>query len=148
MANQSGIAITIKAFLPTGSTIDENFAAYGLVKAAHESGDYSKLLASAIDVKVKTDQQTRRVPDAPANPAPTTEEIAAAAAADAQRKADEEAEAARQEAEALARLSAPPAPTSAPELASPADVDLTSSKKPGLARSRTTPADDAARDAA
>ena len=37
--NQSGIAITIKAFLPTGKTLDEQFAALLVVKTAHETGD-------------------------------------------------------------------------------------------------------------
>jgi hypothetical protein len=61
--NISGIAIVIKAFLPTGSTIDESFAAFGMVKLAHESGDYSTLLAASNDVQIKTDVQTRRIAD-------------------------------------------------------------------------------------
>ncbi len=60
-----GIAIVIKAFLPTGSTIDEQFAALGMVKDAHASGDYSKVLASANIDEVKSEQKTRRVEDQP-----------------------------------------------------------------------------------
>lgn len=61
MVNQTGIAITIKAFLPTGKTLDEMFTALGIVKAAHESGDYSALLKAAGVEDVKTEQKTRRV---------------------------------------------------------------------------------------
>ncbi len=61
-----GIAITIKAFLPTGSTIDEQFAALSVVKEAHASGDYSKVLAAAKIDEVKSEQKTRRIEDEPA----------------------------------------------------------------------------------
>ncbi|OJF91186.1 hypothetical protein AX761_22730 [Rhizobium sp. 58] len=61
MVNQTGIAITIKAFLPTGKTLDEQFAALSIVKAAHESGDYTALLKAAGVDEVKTEQKTRRV---------------------------------------------------------------------------------------
>lgn len=60
-----GIAITIKAFLPTGKTLDEQFAALSIVKDAHASGDYSKVLAAAKIDEVKAEQKTRRVDDAP-----------------------------------------------------------------------------------
>lgn len=59
--NQSGIAIVIKAFLPTGKTLDEQFAALSIVKQAHETGDYAALLKAAHDVEVKTEAKTRRV---------------------------------------------------------------------------------------
>lgn len=59
--NQSGIAISIKAFLPTGKTLDEAFNALSLVKAAHESGDYTALLAAAQIDEIKTEQKTRRI---------------------------------------------------------------------------------------
>ena len=59
--NQPGIAINIKGFLPTGKTIEEQFAALSIVKAAHETGDYSALLAAAHDVEVKTENKTRRI---------------------------------------------------------------------------------------
>lgn len=59
--NQSGIAIVIKAFLPSGKTLDEQFAALSIVKQAHESGDYAALLKAAHDVEVKTEAKTRRV---------------------------------------------------------------------------------------
>ncbi|MDK2769931.1 MAG: hypothetical protein KYX69_19710 [Sphingomonas sp.] len=65
MANQTGIAISIKAFLPTGKSLDEQFAALTLVKTAHETGDYSALLKAANVEDVKTEQKTRRVEDAP-----------------------------------------------------------------------------------
>ena len=64
--NQQGVAITIKAFLPTGKTLDEQFAALGIVKAAHETGDYSALLKAAHDVEVKTESKTRRIEEKPA----------------------------------------------------------------------------------
>lgn len=77
MANVSGIAIVIKAFLPTGKTLDEQFAALSIVKDAHASGDYSPLLAAAQIDEVKTEQKVRRVEDAPvvAQPAPEPEPV-------------------------------------------------------------------------
>ena len=63
--NQTGIAITIKAFLPTGSTIDEQYNALTIVKDAHASGDYTALLKAAKVEEVKTEQKTRRVEDEP-----------------------------------------------------------------------------------
>lgn len=63
--NQTGIAIVIKAFLPTGKTLDETFAALSIVKTAHETGDYAPLLAAAKVEEVKTEQKTRRVEIAP-----------------------------------------------------------------------------------
>lgn len=65
MANVSGIAIVIKAFLPTGKTLDEQFAALSIVKDAHASGDYAALLAAAQIDEVKTEQKVRRMEDAP-----------------------------------------------------------------------------------
>ncbi|QND53449.1 hypothetical protein HB779_17310 [Phyllobacterium sp. 628] len=65
MANQTGIAITIRAFLQTGKTLDEQFNALSIVKAAHETGDYSALLKAATVDEVKTEQRTRRVEDTP-----------------------------------------------------------------------------------
>jgi hypothetical protein len=65
MANVTGIAITIKAFLPTGKTIDEQFDALSLVKQAHETGDYSAVLAAAKIDEVKSEQKTRRMDDEP-----------------------------------------------------------------------------------
>ncbi|MDX8537080.1 hypothetical protein RFM23_05510 [Mesorhizobium abyssinicae] len=65
MANQTGIAITIKAFLPTGKTLDEQFAALSIVKDAHSTGDYSALLKAAGVEEVKTEQKTRRIEDQP-----------------------------------------------------------------------------------
>ena len=71
--NQTGIAIVIKAFLPTGATIDEQFAALSIVKDAHASGDYTALLKAAKVDEVKTEQKTRRVDDEPATTAGTAE---------------------------------------------------------------------------
>lgn len=65
MANQTGIAIVIKAWLPTGKTLDEQFTALSIVKAAHESGDYAALLAASKIEGVQTEQKTRRIEDAP-----------------------------------------------------------------------------------
>ncbi|HEY5797649.1 MAG TPA: hypothetical protein VIU82_21815 [Bosea sp. (in: a-proteobacteria)] len=65
MANQTGIAITIRAFLPTGKTLDEQFNALSIVKTAHETSDYAPLLAAASVEEVKTEQRTRRIEDTP-----------------------------------------------------------------------------------
>lgn len=65
MSNVTGIAIVVKAFLPTGKTLDEQFAALSIVKEAHETGDYAALLAAAKIDEVKTEQKTRRVENAP-----------------------------------------------------------------------------------
>ena len=68
--NQNVIAISIKAFLPTGKTLDEQFAALSIVKTAHETGDYSALLKAAQDVQIKTEAKTRRVEEHPGIPHP------------------------------------------------------------------------------
>ena len=68
--NQNVIAIQIKAFLPTGKTLDEQFAALSIVKTAHETGDYSALLKAAQDVEIKTEAKTRRVEVHPGIPHP------------------------------------------------------------------------------
>ena len=73
--NQTGIAITIKAFLPTGSTIDEQYNALTIVKDAHASGDYTALLKAAKVEEVKTEQKTRRVEDEPATTATSEPEL-------------------------------------------------------------------------
>lgn len=61
----SGIAIVIKAFLPTGKTLDEQFTALSIVKDAHATGDYAALLQAAKIDEVKTEQKTRRMEDEP-----------------------------------------------------------------------------------
>lgn len=76
--NQTGIAIVIKAWLPTGKTLDEQFEALSLVKSAHETGDYSALLATSSIEEVKTEQKNRRVEDKPATLATTRAEPASA----------------------------------------------------------------------
>ena len=80
--NQNFIAITIKAALPAGKTLDEQFAALSIVKTAHETGDYAPLLAAAQDVQIRTEAKTRRVEEHPgiphpAAPEPATEELPA-----------------------------------------------------------------------
>lgn len=75
--NQTGIAIVIKAFLPIGKDLDEQLAALTLVKTAHETSDYSALLAAAHVDDVKTEQKTRRVDE----PVPQTASEAADQAA-------------------------------------------------------------------
>jgi hypothetical protein len=65
--NKSGVAITIKAFLPTGKTLDQQFFALSLVKDATESGNYDLLLAASSDVSIKTEAKTRRL-EVPAEP--------------------------------------------------------------------------------
>lgn len=75
--NQTGIAITVKAFLPIGKTLDEQLAALTLVKTAHETGDYAPVLKAAIVEEVKSEQKVRRM-DAPApveDPAPETDDL-------------------------------------------------------------------------
>lgn len=72
MANQTGIAIVVKAWLPTGKTLDEQFEALSIVKTAHETGDYAPLLAAANVEEIKTEQKTRRIEDNP-EPAPAPE---------------------------------------------------------------------------
>lgn len=59
--NQTGIAIVIKAWLPAGKALDEQFEALSIVKQAHATGDYAPLLAAASVEEVKTEQKTRRV---------------------------------------------------------------------------------------
>lgn len=77
MANQTGIAIVIKAFLPTGKTLDEQFEALSIVKNAHAAGDYSELLKAATVEEVKTEQKTRRIEEAaPAAPEPAPAQAA------------------------------------------------------------------------
>jgi len=66
MSNITGIAIVIKAFLPTGKTLDEQFNALSIVKTAHETGDYAPLLAASQIDEIKTEQKTRRVDEPPA----------------------------------------------------------------------------------
>lgn len=61
--NTSVIDITIKAFLPTGKTIDDQVKALTAVKEAHESGDYTELLKMATIENVKAKQVTRRIDD-------------------------------------------------------------------------------------
>lgn len=78
-SNVQGIAITIKAFLPTGKTLDEQFEALSLVKTAHASGDYADLLKAANIDEVKTEQKVRRIEDAPAD---ATEETVADTSSD------------------------------------------------------------------
>jgi hypothetical protein len=64
--NQTGLAITIKAFLVLKpNDINQNLEALTLAKEAHETGDYSKLIASASIDEVKVEQRSRRVEDAP-----------------------------------------------------------------------------------
>jgi len=70
---KSGIAITIKAWLPVGETIDDQITNLQLVKDAHESGDYSAFLAVASIDEVKSEQKNRRVEDE--TPAVETEDL-------------------------------------------------------------------------
>jgi hypothetical protein len=66
MANQTGIAITIKAFLNTGTSAEDQYKALGVLMDAQKSGDYTKLLGMSTVEEVKAEQKTRRV----AAPAP------------------------------------------------------------------------------
>lgn len=60
MAIETGIAITIRAFLHTGKTLDEQFAALTMMKEAHETGDYTKVLAVAQIDEIKAEPKSRR----------------------------------------------------------------------------------------
>ncbi len=68
--NQTGIAIVIRAFIPMGKSLDDQLTALTLVKDAHETGDYSKVLAAATIDDVKAEQKTRRGKDNDAASAP------------------------------------------------------------------------------
>jgi hypothetical protein len=94
MANQTGIAIVIKAFLPTGKSLDEQFAALSIVKTAHETGDYSALLKAAKIEVVGTEQKTRRIETGP--------DTDGQAGEDGQTKPDPEAKAVDDAAQAMA----------------------------------------------
>ena len=63
---EKGIAIYIKGFLPHGDSVDEQLDALTLVKRAHESGDYSAVLAKSKIDEVKTTPTTRVADDTPA----------------------------------------------------------------------------------
>lgn len=68
--NQSGLAISIKAFLVMKpNDLDQNLKALTLAKEAHETGDYTALLAAASVDEVKVEQKSRRVEDEPASTA-------------------------------------------------------------------------------
>lgn len=63
MANQNGIAITIKGFLPIGKTMDEQFEAMGLVRDAQEDVQALPALAyGLIDFSFDAQMKTRREP--------------------------------------------------------------------------------------
>lgn len=72
--NQTGIAIVIKAWLPTGKTLDEQLASLTLVKQAHETGDYAPLLSAAQIETVQTDSKTRRVEENPTQASQSSEQ--------------------------------------------------------------------------
>lgn len=80
MALENGIAITIRAFLHTGKTLDEQFAALTMMKDAHASGDYSKVLAVAQIDEIKAEPKTRRVNSEAAPVEPPVAPVAAPAA--------------------------------------------------------------------
>ena len=63
MANQNGIAITIKGFLPTGKTLEEQFAAMSLVRGAQDDDNaMAELISSLIDFTFDAQIKTRREP--------------------------------------------------------------------------------------
>ena len=65
MANQNGIFIVLKAWLPVEGSISEQITKLQMVEAAHASGDYADLLKAAKVEDIKTEQKTRRVEDQP-----------------------------------------------------------------------------------
>lgn len=58
--NQSGIAIKIEMFLPTGATIEEAYTALSMVRDATETGDYTSVLAAAKMDSIVIKQVNRR----------------------------------------------------------------------------------------
>lgn len=65
MANQNGIAVTIKGFLPTGKTLDEQFSAMSLVRAAQgNTYEIAELINSLTDFSFDAQMKTRREPKA------------------------------------------------------------------------------------
>lgn len=67
--NQSGLSISIKAFLVLKpNDLNQNLSALTLAKEAHETGDYTALLAAASVDEVKVEQKSRRVDDEPVAP--------------------------------------------------------------------------------
>lgn len=61
MANVSGIAIQIKAFMPIGSTIADTMAALSSIEKAEKTGDYTEVLKSSNIEAIKVEQKTRRM---------------------------------------------------------------------------------------
>lgn len=69
--NQTGIAIVIRAFLPTGKTVEEHHAALTMMMKAHETKDYSEVLKASDISDVKAEPKTRRIEtDEPASDEP------------------------------------------------------------------------------
>jgi len=63
MANQNGIAVTIKGFLPTGKTMDEQFEAMSLVRAAQgDRHEVPELIRHLTDFSFDAVIKTRRGP--------------------------------------------------------------------------------------
>jgi hypothetical protein len=73
---QPGLVISIKAFIPLTRDLNQNLEALTLAKQAHETGDYSHLIAAATVDEVKVEQRSRRVEDAPVAPVAEAEEPA------------------------------------------------------------------------
>lgn len=68
MANQNGIFIVLKAWLPVTGSISEQIAKLQMVEKAHASGDYAELLGAAKVEEIKTEQKTRRVEEEATGP--------------------------------------------------------------------------------
>jgi hypothetical protein len=60
MANKTGIAITIKAFIETGKDMASQFKAMSAVMSAKDSGDYNELFKLVTVEEMKSEQVTRR----------------------------------------------------------------------------------------
>ncbi|MDW9880476.1 hypothetical protein GOA90_25140 [Sinorhizobium meliloti] len=73
MANQNGIFIVLKAWLPVTGSISEQIAKLQMVEKAHASGDYAELLGAAKVEEIKTEQKTRRIEDEPVTTAETAD---------------------------------------------------------------------------
>lgn len=63
MANQNGIAITIKGFLPTGKTLEDQFEAMSLVRRAQDDRhEVPELIRHLDGFSFEATMKTRRGP--------------------------------------------------------------------------------------
>lgn len=73
MANKTGYALAITAFIAIGATLESQLATLTAVKEAQDEGDFTALFALAEVDKFTVKQKTIRVPDAAPTETATTE---------------------------------------------------------------------------